>query len=134
MTFHRNCSHCFLHIDKNVSTCPNSFCTHDLTCSVNTAFFIEVPVASQIREYFTRSGFFYLLKKRFFRRKKGEHNVKDIYDGELCRKHSGIGGILSTENNISLMWNTDGRPVFKSSKFSLWPLYFLINELPYKQR
>lgn len=32
------------------------------------------------------------------------------------------------------MWNTDGIPVFKSSKFAIWPLYFVINELPYKER
>jgi hypothetical protein len=30
--------------------------------------------------------------------------------------------------------NTDGIPVYKSSKFSLWPFYLVINELPYKQR
>lgn len=28
----------------------------------------------------------------------------------------------------------DGIPVFKSSKFAIWPLYFVINELPYKER
>jgi len=41
-------------------------------------------------------------------------------------------GILSFKNNISLTCNVDGLPLFKSSKFSLWPLYFIINELPYK--
>ena len=30
--------------------------------------------------------------------------------------------------------NIDGLPLFKSSKFSLWPMYFVINELPYKLR
>ena len=30
-------------------------------------------------------------------------------------------------------YNTDGVPLFKSSKFSLWPLYFAINELPCQQ-
>jgi len=46
----------------------------------------------------------------------------------------GINGILSDVKNISLMWKTDGIPVFKSSKFVLWPLYLVINELPYKER
>ena len=32
------------------------------------------------------------------------------------------------------MWNTDGIPVFKSSGFALWPLYLVINEIPYKER
>ena len=32
------------------------------------------------------------------------------------------------------MWNTDGIPVFKSSKLAIWPLYCIVNELPYAQR
>ena len=31
---------------------------------------------------------------------------------------------------ISFMWSTNGIPVFKSLKDSIWPLYFVINELP----
>lgn len=38
------------------------------------------------------------------------------------------------QDNLSLLWNTDGVPVFKSSKFSIWPLYFVINELPFSER
>ena len=33
-------------------------------------------------------------------------------------------------NDISLTWNTDGIPVFSSSKFSIWPLHATVNELP----
>ena len=43
-------------------------------------------------------------------------------------------GILNSHNNISLTWNIDGLPVFSSSKFSLWPCYFIVNELPYQLR
>lgn len=75
-----------------------------------------------------------LLEHRFIRIKKDSDNIEDIYDGELYRRHTGINGILSDVKNISLMWNTDGIPVFKSSKFALWPLYLVINELPYKER
>ena len=40
-------------------------------------------------------------------------------------------GFLSILNNISLLWNTDGIPVFKSTKSSLWPMLYTINELPF---
>ena len=40
----------------------------------------------------------------------------------------------ATQKNISLTWNTDGVPLFKSSSFALWPLYFIVNELPYNKR
>lgn len=33
-----------------------------------------------------------------------------------------------------LSWYTDGISIFKSSKFSIWPLFFVINELSYKER
>ena len=31
---------------------------------------------------------------------------------------------------LGTMFNTDGAPVFKSSKMSLWPIYLVVNELP----
>ena len=34
---------------------------------------------------------------------------------------------LNHPNLVYGLW-----PLFKSSKFSLWPMYFVINELPYK--
>lgn len=43
-------------------------------------------------------------------------------------------GFLSNPANISLTWNTDGVVIFKSSKFNIWPFYFIVNELPYKER
>jgi hypothetical protein len=46
------------------------------------------------------------------------------------------GGPLSElyPYNISFTLNTDGVPIFKSSKFSIWPVYLMINELPFKMR
>lgn len=37
-------------------------------------------------------------------------------------------------NNISFIWYTDGIPVFKSSKISLWPVHLTVNELPFEDR
>ena len=41
---------------------------------------------------------------------------------------------MSNPANLSLLWNTDGVPIFKSSNYSIWSLYFSINELPYEHR
>lgn len=67
----------------------------------------------------------------FKRKKLNEDHLEDIYDGSLYKKHTSTGGILNAWNNLSLTWNVDGVPIFKSSKFSLWPLYLIVNELPY---
>ena len=51
----------------------------------------------------------------------------DVYDGKEYRKHSHF---LCHPENISLVMNTDGVAIFKSSKRSLWPIWLTINELP----
>ncbi|KAL1472032.1 hypothetical protein MTO96_039584 [Rhipicephalus appendiculatus] len=53
---------------------------------------------------------------------------RDVTDGDLYR---------STQRQLDMSWsdltltfNTDGAPVFESSKNSIWPIQVLINELP----
>ena len=57
-------------------------------------------------------------------------NASDIYDGTTYQKLMEPKKFLSFPGNISFSWNADGISVFKSSKYSIWPLYFVINELP----
>ena len=51
----------------------------------------------------------------------------DVYDGREYRQHQDF---LSKPENVSLLLNTDGVGVFRSSTVSLWPLWLVINELP----
>ncbi len=60
----------------------------------------------------------------------GEGAITDISDGQAYQKHLGTDGFLANSQNISLTMNTDGAPVYKSSSVSLWPVYFVVNELP----
>ena len=53
--------------------------------------------------------------------------ISDIWDGEEYKKHEEF---LSKPHNISLTCNTDGVSIYKSSKISIWPAWFVINELP----
>ena len=43
-------------------------------------------------------------------------------------------GAFRSIYDISIILNTDGVPVFRSSSFAFWPIHILINELPYKMR
>ena len=61
-------------------------------------------------------------------------NFEDIYDGAVYQELCQEGEILSYPGNISFNWYTDGVPVFKFSKWAFWPVYLIINELPYDQR
>lgn len=62
------------------------------------------------------------------------NNIEDVYDSSQYQKLYENGGPLSEKNNISFTFNTDGVPIFKSSKTSIWPIFLMINELPYRMR
>lgn len=48
---------------------------------------------------------------------------------ELVSNHS-----HTLRSFVTLTFNTDGIPVFKSSKYAFWPMFLVVNELPYKMR
>ncbi|XP_068737234.1 uncharacterized protein [Montipora capricornis] len=132
--FHHYCSFCFAYISqRGVKQCTNSHCLKDLSAKGATSYFIEIPMVDQLQTMFSRSGFYKDLQHRFNRKKQAQENIEDIYDGRLYRSLV-RKGILSSGNNISFIFNTDGVPVFKSSKVSIWPLYLIINELPHHKR
>ena len=57
----------------------------------------------------------------------GEGVLRDIYDGLGYKKHLNF---LSKTTNISLLLNTDGVAIFRSSKVSVWPVWAVVYELP----
>ena len=130
---HHYCAFCLSYVDKQATVCPNAACMRELSSRHAKAYFIEVPVVQQLATFFSRGEFYSSLQHRFHREKKNRNNVEDIYDGVLY-KNLWKKGILSSPDNISFLMNTDGVPVFKSSKVSIWPLYLIINELPYGKR
>ncbi|XP_035274420.1 uncharacterized protein LOC118227720 [Anguilla anguilla] len=67
-------------------------------------------------------------------RPQNEHVISDIYDGEKYQNLSKPGGILSDPSNLSFNFNSDGSPMYKSSRFSIWPIQLHLNELPPKMR
>ena len=79
-----------------------------------------------------------LLQYPVKRQKQKSNAIKDIFDGQLYKEHFGKDGFLrgtsaqekQTQVHLSLQINTDGVAVFRSSKFSIWPVYFTVNELP----
>ena len=66
-----------------------------------------------------------------FRRTHFDGVIRDVYDGDHYRHHSSF---LSHPANISLLLNTDGVAIFRSSTVSIWPIWLMINELPKAKR
>ena len=135
LIFHHYCSHCFLYLDdKRAETCPNSLCQKPLKGLGRKSFFIEIPIASQLQDLFRQASIWTTITTyRFYRQRTANDALGDIYDGALYREHWG-SGFLKDHRNISFIHHTDGVPIFKSSKYSLWPLFLAINELPYSER
>ncbi|CAC5394744.1 unnamed protein product [Mytilus coruscus] len=132
---HFYCNHCLgFIVDENVLVCPYPGCNKTLTKDIKS-YFIEIPVESQAQNLFAQQGFYNKLQNRFTSSKTTDGAIyKDISDGYLNQLCSENDVPLSQPENISFTFNTNGAPVFKSCKFSVWPLFMVINELPYKLR
>ncbi|XP_071633972.1 uncharacterized protein [Temnothorax longispinosus] len=120
------CSNCMSLLDQNYNVCPE--CQERNRVS----YFMKLNIIAQLKKILSRPGRYESLQYRFTREKMSINNIEDIYDGQLYQEEI-RNGFLSN-SNISFLWNSDGVPVFKSKKFSIWPLYLIINELPYKIR
>ena len=62
-----------------------------------------------------------------FERSPSEGVIHDVYDGEGYKRHLDL---LSQPANVSLLFNTDGVALYRSSKVSVWPVWAVVNELP----
>lgn len=131
---HHYCPSCIIPIDTQCSNCPNASCEKTFASNDNKPFFVEIPIFDQLKTLFNRKGFYSDLRHRFERCKRNVSSIEDIYDGARYQSYMQPGEFLSQHNNISFIWNTDGIPVFKSSKYCIWPLYFAISELPPHKR
>lgn len=54
----------------------------------------------------------------------------DVWDGSALSPLCAPGRFFSSKNHLALSLSTDGVPLFKSSKVSLWPVYLVILNLP----
>ena len=85
-----------------------------------------VPATACTFEYVTDSTNWKHLQRRF-ERVSNPDKFSDVYDGREYQHHRVF---LSKPENISLLLNTDGVSIFRSSTVSLWPILLVINELP----
>lgn len=129
---HYFCSDCYEPLESQNSQCVNA---KDHKQRTKCSYFLEISLKDQVETHFKRKGFAENMQHRFNRVKVHPDNIEDIYDGQLYKEQV-QSGFLSEENkfNFSLTWNTDGVPVFISSRTSMWPVYFVFNELPFKMR
>ena len=124
---HYYCPFCFSYItDSHTSSCARCLKTIDTDLYKSGHFFLHLPLEHQLRDMYQNSNLASLLTYRFDRQKVASDHIEDIYDGTVYKKVMGD----KYSSHISLTWNTDGVPVFESSKYNMWPIQCIINELP----
>lgn len=126
--YHYYCSSCYANLKEKKSQCPNAE-LH--TSTSGTCIFVELPLIPQLQSLFTQEEFYSNLNYKHTRNKVCQENLEDIYDGQIYKELES-NGFFSKDKplNFSLIMNTDGVPVFKSTNKSLWPVFFNVNELP----
>jgi hypothetical protein len=128
---HTYCTQCQVYIaDVNsVDVCPVEGCHRNLREDGAVSYFIVVPLLDQLCSLMSRVSICEII---FGPKKQPNADyLGDITDGNVYKY---MYSKCKHLHFISMSWNTDGVSVFKSSKFSIWPLYMTINELPQHMR
>jgi hypothetical protein len=138
-TFHLFCNKCSSYLGPKMEQGLPVAC---VTCSEESMatnesdikFFVSISMEDQLKIMLENPNNQKRLSENLKKRSGSPSGtVKDIYDGKSYKKLFSEGS-LSSENNISVTFNIDGAPVFKSSKSSIWPIQFICNELPPEDR
>ena len=135
LTYHAYCPRCELYIktfDRKDKFIFCNICEENVALNNFENFFITVNIGQQVKQLLelNREYYNYVVNER-------QHNpneIKDISDGKKYRNF--IHSLPPEKRNsyASLMLNSDGSPVYKSSKATLWPVQMMVNEIPFKER
>ncbi|KAK3918396.1 hypothetical protein KUF71_000968 [Frankliniella fusca] len=136
LEYHFYCSTCFRYLGEYKSFI-NATSKCDVCDNINSVnslkssnFFVYIPMEQQLRSLFESNPDIMDLLGHRFNRNVSPDQISDIFDGSVYKHHSREGEILSDVNNISITFNTDGSPVFKSGKNTMYPIQFRVNEFP----
>ncbi|XP_064649598.1 uncharacterized protein LOC135501412 isoform X2 [Lineus longissimus] len=104
------------------------------------SYIICIPILNQLKAIVDRIGVDGLMSYRK-EREDTDGCITDVLDGRLYKEvfdgHHFRGTSMQNckeDVHISLQINTDGVSLFRSSTFSVWPIYATINELDPKSR
>lgn len=95
-------------------------------------YFVTVSMEQQLSKLLERDGIWTKIQQ--YKKLPNSSNIRDIVDGTEYKKFKQNGGFLTNEDHLTLLFNTDGIPLYKSSKVNIWPVFLAINELPPEER
>lgn len=137
--FNKNYITCKLYCDSckkvylnDTENCQTPRCEGVKTDSNSCKYFITSDLKTQMKEILERKGMWEAIT--LSKDANVTDTINDVTNGLAYKKLQEEGQFLHNSSNVTLSMFTDGIPLFKSSGVSLWPVYFLINEIPAKER
>ena len=104
--------------------CASCDIWHSASVGVQNNYFISLSVEPQIKTLLRRHGSMLMSERGADRPGEG---MRDIHDGQFFKR---LRSRYTSSRLLTLFISTDGSPVFKSSRVSLWPIVAFLNELP----
>jgi hypothetical protein len=89
---------------------------------------LYLPLKDQIKDLFSDEKVQKYLANHNLNRVRGTDSISDVTSSKLY--HQLVEQHNLSGKDLTLTWNTDGIPVFKSSRYSIWPIQSSVNELP----
>lgn len=135
--FHAVCPECSIYIGKygeiaESHTCSNCQTQINLSQPGSVSFFVLIDPSKQISDLVNiyQEQYEYIIKER----RSSDDCLRDIYDGLKYKEFLNSLPPEDRYNYVTAIFNTDGAPKFKSSQTSIWPIYIMLNELPFDIR
>ncbi|XP_013408842.1 uncharacterized protein LOC106172604 isoform X3 [Lingula anatina] len=91
-------------------------------------FFLYIPIKEQLLDILRNDKLSRHLTNRNIEKLSAASAITDITNSHLYK--SLIQKHKLTGNDLTLTWNSDGIPIFKSSGYQIWPVQCFVNELP----
>lgn len=137
MQLHAMCTNCGAYIGKftckdNVLICGVCKSKIEVRNCKYKDFFVTLDASLPISKLLeTNSDYYnYVINERVHE----SGRIRDIYDGKRYRDFVNNLSECDRHAFATVTFNTDGAPLFTSSAYSIWPIYLMVNELPYNVR
>lgn len=96
-------------------------------------FFITLDIEHELKNAIENNYTYY--EEVISQREAINHDkFEDIYDGKKYRQFVDSLADNKKRAYATTILNSDGSPVFKSSKFAIWPIQIIVNEIPLQER
>lgn len=91
--------------------------------------FVSFTIRNQITELIESNSEYYnhIMNERVY----DKTTFSDILDGAMYQDFRNNLPEDEKHQYATLMFNTDGAPLYKSSSYSIWPIYLQVNEFPF---